>query len=89
MKNLLREIIFHVVAKYLDTDTFQRIRNEMGERNYTDAKFIKLLEKYFDFSKLIKNPIDPEVVWIYNYLNYETRQKGKMILGRKTKEYFK
>jgi len=46
----------------------------LGERKYTDAKFIKVLEKYFDFSRLRINPLGAEDVWIYNYLYYETKK---------------
>lgn len=70
-----REIIYHVVKKYLDEKTIELIRNDLGKMNYGDIKFIKLLEKHFDFSILIKNPIDPQDPWIYNYLYYETRKK--------------
>lgn len=42
---------------------------------YAYTKFIKLLEKYFDFSTLIKNPKIQEDAWIYNYLYYEQRKK--------------
>ena len=72
---LPREIIYRVVINYLDEETIGQLRNDMGKMKYGDAQFIKLLEKYFDFSKLIKNPLYPQDAWIYNYLHYETKRK--------------
>ena len=38
-------------------------------------KFVRIVEKYFYFSRLRDKPLIPEDVWIFNYLMYENRKK--------------
>ncbi len=37
--------------------------------------FIRLTEKYLDFTAFKDKPIKPEDIWIFNYLMYENKQK--------------
>lgn len=39
---LPRETIYHVIIKYLDADTIEKARKELGEKKYGDVRFIKL-----------------------------------------------
>jgi hypothetical protein len=52
------------------------LKNEISRYNrLPDLKFIKILEKYFDFKILRDSPVIPEDIWLFNYLMYENKRK--------------
>lgn len=71
-----KHIIFIAVSNYLTTEQAANLKNELlPYKRLTDMNFIRLTEKYFDFTTLRDKPIIPEDIWIFNYLMYENKQK--------------
>ena len=76
MKLSPKHIIFIAVSNYLDTEQSFQIRDDISKYNrLPDLKFIRIVEKYFDFSLLRDKPSIPEDIWLFNYLMYENRKK--------------
>jgi|SRR6516164_3361712 hypothetical protein len=76
MKLTPRHIIFIAVSNYLTAEQATRLRSEIGKsKPLPDLKFIRIVEKYFDFRNLCEKPVVPEDIWLFNYLMYENRKK--------------
>jgi hypothetical protein len=74
-----KHIIFIAVTNYISDKVASDIKNELSRyQRLPSQKFIELIEKYFDFNILKDNPIIPEDVWLYNYLMYDNKKKGKI-----------
>lgn len=71
-----KHIIFIAVSNYLNTEQSARLRDDISKFNrLPDLKFIRIVEKYFDFNILRTKPAIPEDIWLFNYLMYENRKK--------------
>lgn len=71
-----RKIIFEALGFYLPTEKIDEIKKEMYYALVKrDADFIKTIQKHFDFGLMLNNPKNPEDVFIYNYLLYETKRR--------------
>lgn len=71
-----KHIIFIAVSKYLSVSVLENLKTEIGRySSLPDMKFVRIVEKYFYFSRLRDKPLIPEDVWIFNYLMYENRKK--------------
>ena len=76
MKLTPKHIIFIAVSKYLSVSDLDILKADIGKySSLPDMKFIKIVEKYFDFKILRDKPLIQEDVWIFNYLMYENRKK--------------
>jgi hypothetical protein len=70
-----RNIILTFLGFYLPLETIETIKHEIYyDMVKRDADFIKVIQKYFDFSIILKEPKHEEDIFIYNYLMYETRR---------------
>lgn len=76
MKLTPKHIIFITVSNYLSAEQAAQLKNEICKFNrLPDLKFIKIVEKYFDFNTLKTKPLIPEDIWLYNYLMYDNHKK--------------
>ena len=76
MKLTPKHIIFITVSNYLPAEQAAQLKNEICKFNrLPDLKFIKIVEKYFDFNTLKTKPLIPEDIWLYNYLMYDNHKK--------------
>lgn len=71
-----KHIIFIAVSNYLTAEQAANLKDDLlPYKRLTDMNFIRLTEKYFDFTKLRDRPFLPEDIWLFNYLMYENKQK--------------
>ncbi len=71
-----KHIIFIAVSNYLSAEQAANLKDDLlPYKRLTDMNFIRLTEKYFDFTKLRDTPFLPEDIWLFNYLMYENKQK--------------
>lgn len=76
MKLSPKHIIIIAVSNYLNTGQSAKLRDDISKFNrLPDLKFIRIVERYFDFNILRTKPVIPEDIWLYNYLMYENRKK--------------
>ena len=76
MKLSPKHIIFISVSNYLSATEVCELKDEIAKFDRVpDAKFIKIVERHFDFNKLKDSPVIPEDIWLYNYLMYENKKK--------------
>lgn len=71
-----KQIIYIAVSNYITSTELDNLRNEIARHdNLPDSRFIKLVEKYFDFKLLRDKAMIPEDIWLFNYLVYENKKK--------------
>jgi hypothetical protein len=71
-----KHIIFIAVSNYLTVKQAANLKNDLlPYKRLTDMNFIRVTEKYFDFTSLRDKPFVPEDIWLFNYLMYENKQK--------------
>jgi len=77
-----KHIIFIAVSNYLSATQCNELKNEFIKyKRLSGAKFIQIIEKYFDFKTLRDKALIPEDIWLFNYLMYDTNKKGIQKLG--------
>ena len=71
-----KHIIFVAVSNYLPVEQAAKLKTEISSfKRLPDLKFIKIIERYFDFNMLRDKPVIPEDIWLFNYLMYENKKK--------------
>lgn len=83
MKYEPRFIIYWAVCRYLKEGQIDALRNELTKCSMVgDKRSLAIIKKHIDMERLLKNPIIREDAWIYNYIQYDTKNrfpKNKLI----------
>lgn len=70
-----KQVIFIAITRYLTPDQTDAFKTECKSfLRLPASKFIKISAKYFNFESLKTKPVQPEDIWIYNYLMYDTQR---------------
>lgn len=76
MKLTPKHIIFITVSNYLSEEQAAQLKNDICKfTRLPDLKFIRVVEKYFDFNTLKTKPLIAEDIWLFNYLMYDNHKK--------------
>ena len=72
-----KHIIFIAVSNYLSPVQCNELKNEfIRYKRLSGAKFIQIIEKYFDFKTLRDKAHIPEDIWLFNYLMYDNAKNN-------------
>lgn len=75
MKLTSKHIIFIAVSNYINAEEADKIKTEIAKyKRLSDLKFIRIIEKYFNFNMLRDKPVIPEDIWLFNYLMYDNKK---------------
>jgi hypothetical protein len=65
-------IIYWAVSNYISEEEELTIRNELIEyKRLSDRNLLKVMQRHFDFKKMMDTPFIDEDIWIYNYITYD------------------
>jgi hypothetical protein len=71
-----KHVILVAVSNYVSKVEMDQMKLEIGEaKRLTDDKFIRIIERHFDFKRLRDDPAVSEDIWLFNYLMYENHKK--------------
>lgn len=72
----------YAVSKYLSLEEVENIKNECANyEKITDFNFIRAIKKHFDFNRMRTNPFIWQDIWIFNYLEYDYKNKKLSKVG--------
>lgn len=68
-----KQVIFLAVTNYINEEESYKLLNELANTNkMNDNTFLKIVGKYFDFTRLYKEAKVPEDAILFNYLVFQT-----------------
>lgn len=71
-----RYVLLEAICRYLDCDAKNALLKTLAkEQPKQDRKFLSILQEHFDINKFKDDAVYPEDIWLYNYLQYEVKNK--------------
>jgi len=87
MKYDPKYIIFYAVVKYWSEEQLEKFKKALAKKNPSQNRaFVTVVKKFFDLERLKDNPMAWQDIWVYNYIQYDMKNRDSYLLRRYEEE---